>query len=402
MTSYQDVRFPPRAELPPGVTIPRLPIVGRTWYERGFAYWVRRAWSVLVLCVAVAVYATFIGAAMLAAGRPGSPGFLAVLVGESVFSLVTGVFAFRHLWQLGISGRATGSNSRGGGAGAGAGLALAQLGVLGGFLLAWSVLLSAGFLLAAMAIWLVPVPPAERHARKFLAYELENQPYHGHSPGNRGRHHRMTSQFAISIERPVGEGWVRLPTRKPKRPGLFTTTRGKDKNLAQWAAITALELLGPETDNEPVRAYAEQLAGLAVAARVRDIYLAYVRMLGSAEVPAANVEVSLFRTSRAYPVLTLDTLEELYAKRDPETTSLEVGRVELPAGPAVRLHRQWQGGDDPSDTVVSITYLCRPPDIKPAVVYTMSWLIDDDDPELARYADKLATTLQITTQEPDR
>lgn len=207
----------------------------------------------------------------------------------------------------------------------------------------------------------------------------------------------MTTHFAIKIAHPPGDGWVQLPMDKPKRPGLFTATHGKDKTLAQWATITALELLGPETDNEPVRVYAEQLAGLAAAARERDIYLAYVRMLGSAEVPAANVEVSVFRTSRAYPVLTLDTLEELYAKRDRETASLEVGRVDLPAGPAVRLHRAWQGGDDPSDTVVSVTYICRPPEIKNAVVYTMSWLIDNDDPELAQYADDLATTLRITT-----
>lgn len=206
----------------------------------------------------------------------------------------------------------------------------------------------------------------------------------------------MTTHFAIKIAKPAGDGWVRLPTDKPRRPGLLTARRGKDKDLARWAAITALELLGPETGNEPVRACAEELAGLAAAARERDISLAYVRMLASTWVPAANVEVSLFRTSRAYPALTLDTLEKLYAKRDAATASLEVSRVELPAGPAVRLHREWQGGDDPSDTVVSVTYVCRPHEIKNAVVYTMSWLIDNDDPELAQYADNLATTLQIT------
>ena len=206
----------------------------------------------------------------------------------------------------------------------------------------------------------------------------------------------VTTHFAIKIAKPPGDRWVQLPVDKPKRPGLFTTPRGKDKDLAQWAAITALELLGPETDDERVRGYAEQLAGLTAAARERDINLAYVRMLASTRVPAANVEVSVFRTSRAYPVLTLDTLEGLYAKRDPATASLDVSRVELPAGPAVRLYREWRGGDDPSDTVVSVTYVCRPPEIKNAIVYTMSWLIDNDDAELAPYADNLATTLQIT------
>jgi len=167
------------------VTLTRLPIVGRTWYKRGFAYWFRRAGYVLLLIVAVAIYTTLIADVMLLAGRPGSPGFLAVFIAESVFSLVTGVLAFRHLWRLGISGRATRGSPRNGAAGASAGLALSQLGVLGGFFLVWSVLLSAGFLLGALAIWLVPVPPAERHARKFLAYELRLQPHHRHSSRKR-------------------------------------------------------------------------------------------------------------------------------------------------------------------------------------------------------------------------
>jgi hypothetical protein len=175
---YQVVRFPPRAQLPPGVTITKLPVVGRTWYKRGVAYWARRVGCVLVLCAGVAVGATFIGEGMLAAGRPGSPGFLAVLVAECVFSPVTGVLFFRHLWRLGSGGRSTGSNARGGAAGSSAALALAHLGALGALLVVCSGLLSVGFLLAALAIWLVPVPPAERHERKFLACELRLQPHH--------------------------------------------------------------------------------------------------------------------------------------------------------------------------------------------------------------------------------
>lgn len=185
MTSYDGIMFPPRAQLPPGVTITRLPGVGTTWYERGFVYWCRRTGGVLLLCGAVAFYTTLIADVMLIVGRPGSPGFLAVLIAEIVFSLVTGVLAFRHLWRLGISGRVTRGSPRNGAAGASAGLALSRLGVLGGFFLVWSVLLSAGFPLGALAIWLVPVPPAERHAQKFLAYELQLQPHHRHSSRKR-------------------------------------------------------------------------------------------------------------------------------------------------------------------------------------------------------------------------
>jgi hypothetical protein len=104
-----------------------------------------------------------------------------------VFSPVTGVLFFRHLWRLGISGQSTGSNARGGAAGASTALALAHFGALGALLVVCSGLLSAGFLLGTLAIWLVPVPPAERHERKFLAYQLKNAQYRRHPPGKRGR-----------------------------------------------------------------------------------------------------------------------------------------------------------------------------------------------------------------------
>jgi hypothetical protein len=206
----------------------------------------------------------------------------------------------------------------------------------------------------------------------------------------------VTTYFAITIAEPPGDGWVRLPTNKPKRSPLLSPPHRKDKELARWAATTALQLLGPHTDHERARDYAETLAGLTVTAREHDTYLKYVQMLDSADVPAASIEVSVFRTSRTYPELTLDTLEELFGKRDAETVSLEISRVELPAGPAVRLHREWRGGEDQSDTVVSVTYVCRPPEIRNAVVYTMYWLTANDDAGRTEYADTLAATVQIT------
>jgi hypothetical protein len=189
MTSQNEIRFPPRAELPPGVTIARLPGVGRSWYRRGFVYWCRRVGNVLLLGGAVTVYVLIIAGVVLAAGRPGSPGFLAVLAVEIVFSLVSGVFAFRHLWRIGISKPAVlaGRRTR---AGVGAAYTAFLAGSVGALLLVVSVLLSSGFALAAFAIWLVPVPPAERRARLLLAEELRYYHHHGHPPGIRGGHKR--------------------------------------------------------------------------------------------------------------------------------------------------------------------------------------------------------------------
>jgi hypothetical protein len=209
----------------------------------------------------------------------------------------------------------------------------------------------------------------------------------------------VTTHFAITIAQPPGDGWVRLPTAKPERASLLSALRGRDKALPGWAASASRELLGPDADGERARDYAAGIAGLAAAARERGAYLAYVQMSDSAEVPALSVEVSVFRTSRAYPELTLDKLEKLFEKRDPETVSLQVSRTELAAGPAVRLRRHWRGGDDQADTVVSVTYLCRPPEIQNAVVYTMYWFITNDYPVITEYADALAATLQITVDQ---
>jgi hypothetical protein len=185
MTSHEEIRFPPQSELPPGVTIARLPGVGRTWYRRGFVYWCRRVGGTLVLGIGVTMYVLIIGAVMLAAGPPWSTGFIAVLVAEIVFSLVTGVYAFRQQWRSSLSGPAplVGWRTR---AGVGAAYVAFSAGVLGALLMAVSVLLTAGFVLASCAIWLVPVPPAERRARRLLAEELAYYHHHGHPPGMRG------------------------------------------------------------------------------------------------------------------------------------------------------------------------------------------------------------------------
>lgn len=123
------VRFPPRSELPPGVVIQRLPALGTSWYERRFSYWARRTGGLLLLLAGAAIYIAIISGPIRAAGPPGSPGFLAALAAEIVFSLLTGVLIFRHLWRLGISGQSVRSSpSRNGRRGAGLGMLASTVG----------------------------------------------------------------------------------------------------------------------------------------------------------------------------------------------------------------------------------------------------------------------------------
>jgi hypothetical protein len=169
-------RFPPRDRLPPGVMITSLPGLGTSWYERRFSYWCRRAGAVALLVIAVVVYVLIIAGIVRAAGPPGSPGFLALLTAEIVFTIVTGIWSFRHLWRLGITGRALRRNRAAGSAGAA--------------LLAVGTLLTAGVVLAALIMWLTPIPSAERYARQRMEEDLR---VHQHAPMHglgRSSHHR--------------------------------------------------------------------------------------------------------------------------------------------------------------------------------------------------------------------
>jgi hypothetical protein len=187
------VRFPPRAELPPGLKIPVLPALGTTWYERGFAYWTRRTGMLIVLTATAATYIAIISGLVHAAGPPGSPGFLAVLTTEAVFTLVTGVLVFRHAWRAGISGQIasarTGRNR--GAAAASVGLLAASAGTVGAFFIVIGAVLTAGGVLAIIAGWLVPVLPAEQYARRQLAETLQQygQAHKGHPVANQQSKH---------------------------------------------------------------------------------------------------------------------------------------------------------------------------------------------------------------------
>lgn len=186
-------RLPARTGLPPGVTITRLPVLGTSWYERRFSYWCRRAGAVALLAIAVVIYVLIITGIIMAVGQPGSPGFLAVATAEIVFTIATGIWSFRHLWRLGVTGRALRRNRAAGSAGASAGLMAFWAGGVGVALLLAGALLTAGFVLATLVMWLSPVLPTERYARQLLDDDLRvdrHAPMHG--PG-RSSHQRRKS-----------------------------------------------------------------------------------------------------------------------------------------------------------------------------------------------------------------
>ncbi|MGH3165726.1 MAG: hypothetical protein ACRDN0_07505 [Trebonia sp.] len=221
----------------------------------------------------------------------------------------------------------------------------------------------------------------------------------------------MTNYFGIGIDSPPGDGWVRLPVEKPKRRGLAGVFRGRDSELSAWADATARELTGTNgagPDPDVQGRYTELLTDLTDSARERDVLRSYAwvpRSMNGALV--ATIEISTIRWPMEGPELTLETLEEMYDKRDDGTIEIELTRTEVPAGPAIRRHLvQGDLGSgnlgpgnkaNASEAAVSIAYAIRPPSIRNAVVYVMSWVLMDDFPALTEIADSLVKTLIVAT-----
>lgn len=160
--------------------IPRLPAVGTTWYERGFAYWVRRVAVTVLLAAILAAWTALIGAFVRASGPAGSPEFITVLTAEIIISLATGIWMFYRLWKHPSQAWRTGWRpAQGTAAGAGtAGILVRAGSAIATVVFVIGVLLTYGLFLALFLRSLVPVQPTEREARRVLADQLQH--HHPH------------------------------------------------------------------------------------------------------------------------------------------------------------------------------------------------------------------------------
>jgi hypothetical protein len=152
--------LPPRHALPRDVTLPVLPGLGLTWYDRrGLSYWGRRA-ALSILWLFLTVVVTLIVVAILIAlSHRSTAGFVVVLVLEVGYSL--GVLAFFAVatargWDDPRPGTIRPGN------------------VLGQIFLILSSL-TIGLYLALLVTSLLPETPAERQARLQVAGQLRDR-----------------------------------------------------------------------------------------------------------------------------------------------------------------------------------------------------------------------------------
>lgn len=167
--------FPPRAHLPAVIVVQSLPMLGTTWYERGRAYWMRRA-GLTILSAGILTAFTFIaGTFVHDAGPPGSPRFVGFLTAEVVISLTTCAWIFYRSWKHPRISYAR--DHKRSSAAAGVGVGLGVLGIaspIAGAIVMLLGFLSYGLFLATFLLSFAPELPPERLAREQLTAELEH------------------------------------------------------------------------------------------------------------------------------------------------------------------------------------------------------------------------------------
>lgn len=171
------VRFPPRNQLPCGVTVRKLPLVGTSWYERGMVYWLRRLGGVGLMALIVVSQAAMVLGAMDAITPPGSSARPALDVGELAYTLWTGFWVYWRASRnaargIGAVNRPSRSAAAGGAAG---NLSRVCGGALAGVAV-FASLFFGGLILAIAVMYLERVPPLEKHQRRLLAEKLRSAP----------------------------------------------------------------------------------------------------------------------------------------------------------------------------------------------------------------------------------
>ncbi|HET7012426.1 MAG TPA: hypothetical protein VFI65_00845 [Streptosporangiaceae bacterium] len=175
--TVQGASLPARKELPPGMRIESLPVLGTTWYERGASYWVARLLMFIMMAIAVAVGSAFVAGFLSGIKDSSQTGFVVVLVIEIVWSLVIITYlmtrTFRRWNSLEPPPKPLSRRLRRVVAAGGTLGGLAQAGfALGQFVLVYGSFLFFGLYVTLLLYALLPVYPAEHKARLRMVEQL--------------------------------------------------------------------------------------------------------------------------------------------------------------------------------------------------------------------------------------
>jgi hypothetical protein len=160
-------------------------------------------------------------------------------------------------------------------------------------------------------------------------------------------------------------------------------------------------LLGPDAPKKQRRALAEVIRGGTLDSRHRGANLGALIFFPDLTriPPVANLDVFCFYPKPPNDPLTLDYYRRIYGTPEGDTIGeIEVSEVDLPPGPAVRIHRHRAQEPDHLGQSIEredVIYAVRPPQIPDAVVLVVSWVELALGPALIKTADAVAKTLAI-------
>jgi hypothetical protein len=172
-----------------------------------------------------------------------------------------------------------------------------------------------------------------------------------------------------------------------------------DGDLTMWAESTSRARQGYEAHEEDVQRFAQEILAAAADSSKREVALAYLLPDDVLPVELARIEVVDVNPDEDVPEVTLEWLEQIFSDPGMELTApVQVWRVDLPAGPSVRLVRQVIGELDEfgdGKLLHSVIYAVRPPATDFAIVLSVTWSAVVLAPELLAMTDELAQTLQV-------
>ncbi len=202
----------------------------------------------------------------------------------------------------------------------------------------------------------------------------------------------MSRRSDINVDLAYPPGWVQLPVGMSKK-------LERDKELDEWAVGTAQEML-PGAPGDELSERARQLTHLTVSCRARKDRTGLAFYPPSADSLVATLDIKSYGPDRQNPVITLDLLEEIYTRKSADTVGdIQVSKIELPSGPAVRIRGKRIEERDPSGHGVlmeGVTHAIRPPGFDSAVITVMTWTALHLGDQLAEMADAIAGTVTVT------
>jgi hypothetical protein len=204
----------------------------------------------------------------------------------------------------------------------------------------------------------------------------------------------MSTKRKYELDFSVPQGWIQLPVLDDRKAFRH------DKKVETWSMEKARAMLGPDASPAGVTHRASELAKLTYGSRARGAMYGLALYPTSSAGLIAILDVQRLVPDRTYPELTFDVLRELYAKHSADTVGdIDEMLADVPAGPALRIHRERVEAADPTGQgtlIEGVTLAIRPPGTNDAIVMVMTWAALQLGDRLAAMADAIAETVRVT------